>query len=194
MSLLGSATTLLAQGARPMAEVDVDDKGYTTAHWFFPDRAEWMYGGLAFVIVASLLWKFALPAFKDALAKRSDRIGAEIERAAADKAAATAEAAQIRQAKGDIAAERARILAEADAQAEAVLADGRARLAQELRDVETRVTAEIAAAGNRAGDELRAEIARLSNAAVDHVVTGTLDDATHQELIESFIARVGATK
>jgi F-type H+-transporting ATPase subunit b len=54
--------------------------------------------------------------------------------------------------------------------------------------------AEIAAAGNRIGDELRAEIARLSNAAVDHVVTGSLDDATQQELIESFIARVGAAK
>jgi hypothetical protein len=26
------------------------------------------------------------------------------------------------------------------------------------------------------------------------VVTGTLDDATHQELIENFIARVGAGK
>ena len=49
-------------------------------------------------------------------------------------------------------------------------------------------------AGNRIGDELRAEIARLSNAAVDHVVTGSLDDSTQQELIESFIARVGAAK
>ena len=61
-------------------------------------------------------------------------------------------------------------------------------------DLEARTVAEIAATGNRAGDELRAEIARLSNAAVDHVVTGSLDDATQQELIESFISRVGAAK
>ena len=45
----------------------------------------------------------------------------------------------------------------------------------------------------RVGDELRAEVARLSAAAVDHVVTGSLDDATHQELIENFINRVGAS-
>ena len=47
--------------------------------------------------------------------------------------------------------------------------------------------------GSRAGDELRAEIARLSHAAVDHVVKGSLDDSTQQELIESFISRVGAS-
>ena len=41
----------------------------------------------------------------------------------ADKASATAEAAQIRQAKGDIAAERSRILADAEAQAAKTYAD-----------------------------------------------------------------------
>ncbi len=95
-------------------------------------------------------------------------------------------------AKGDIAGERARLLAEADIQAAALLEDGRARLAQELVELDTRATAEIAAAAGRSGDELRAEIARLSSAAVDHVVTGSLDAATHQELIENFIAGVGA--
>ena len=105
-----------------------------------------------------------------------------------------AEAPQIGQAKGDIRGERAPPPAAPAAQASAVLEDGRARLAQELVELEARADAEIAAAGNRIGDELRAEIARLSNAAVDHVVTGSLDDSTQQELIESFIARVGAAK
>ena len=41
--------------------------------------------------------------------------------------------------------------------------------------------------------KMRAEIARLSVAAVDHIVTGSLDDATQQQLIENSIARVGAT-
>ena len=42
-------------------------------------------------------------------------------------------------------------------------------------------------------DKRRAELSRLSCAAVDHVVTGSLDESTHQELIESFIARIGAS-
>ena len=70
--------------------------------------------------------------------------------------------------------------------------DGTSRLRQELADIEAKAMADIAAAQSRTGDELRAEIARLSVAAVDHVVSGSLDDATQQQLIENFIARVGA--
>jgi F-type H+-transporting ATPase subunit b len=73
-----------------------------------------------------------------------------------------------------------------------LLEDGRARLAQELVELDARAEADIVAAAGRSGDELRAEIARLSAAAVELVVTGTLDAATHQELIESFISKVGA--
>ncbi len=72
-------------------------------------------------------------------------------------------------------------------------ADGRARLAQEVAELEAKAVADIAGAEGRVGDELRAEIASLSAAAVDHVVSGSLDDATHQELIESFIKTVGAS-
>ena len=139
------------------------------------------------------LWKFGGPAVKKSMAARTERIQKELDAAAADKAAAAEEAAGIRQAKGDIEAERARILADAKAQADAVLADGRTRLTQEIADLEAKAMADIASAQGRVGDELRAEIARLSAAAVDHVVTGSLDDATHQELIENFISRVGAS-
>jgi F-type H+-transporting ATPase subunit b len=159
---------------------------------FWPEGYEMLFGIPASLIVFFLLWKFAGPAVKKGMAARTAKIQAELDAAEADRIAAEAEAAQIRQAKGDIAAERARLLAEADAQAVALLDDGRARLAQELVELEARAEAEIIAAASRTGDELRAEIARLSAAAVELVVTGTLDEATHQELIENFIAKVGA--
>lgn len=188
MSVLGTII-------RPMAECGIDSNGdCVTPKPILPETPEIIWGGLAFLIIFGLIVKFGGPAIKKGLANRTARIQKELDDAAQAKADAATEASQIRAAKGDIAGERARILAEADAQAAAVLEDGRARLDQELRDLEARADAEIAAAGSRAGDELRAEIARLSNAAVDHVVTGSLDDATQQELIESFIARVGAAK
>ena len=68
------------------------------------------------------------------------------------------------------------------------------RLAAEKAELEAKADAEIAAAGSRVGDELRAEIGRLSAAAVDQVVNGSLDSSTHQTLIEDFIARVGGSK
>jgi F-type H+-transporting ATPase subunit b len=152
-----------------------------------------LFGIPASVLVFFLLWKFAGPAVKKGMAARTAKIQAELDSGEADRAAAEAEAAQIRQAKGDIAAERDRLLAEADVQAAALLEDGRARLTQEIAELEARAEAELAAAAGRWADELRAEIARLSIAAVDHLVSVTLDDATQQELIENFIATVGAS-
>jgi len=160
---------------------------------FWPEGYELLFGIPASLIVFYLLWKFAGPPVRKGMAARTAKIQAELDAGEAARVAADAEAAQIRQAKGDIAGERERMLAEADAQAAALLEDGRERLSQELVDLDGRAAADIVAAAGRSGDELRAEIARLSSAAVDHVVTGSLDAATHQELIEQFIAGVGAS-
>lgn len=174
-------------------EVVTDSEGNVVTHspWL-PETAEIIWGGLASLIIFYALYKFAWPAMKKFFEGRTAKIQKELDDAAADKAAAATEATGIRQAKGDIESERARIMADATAQAEAVLADGRARLVTEVAELEARSAADIEAARGRVGDELRAEISRLSSAAVDHVVSGTLDEATQQELIESFISRVGA--
>lgn len=161
---------------------------------FLPEKFELLFGIPASILVFALLFKFAWPAIKKGMAARTAKVQAELDAGEADRSAAELESAKIRQAKGDIAAERSRILADADAQANAMLADGRARIAEEVAEVEAKALADIASAQSRVSDELRAEIARLSSAAVDQVVTGSLDDKTHQELIENFIQRVGATK
>jgi F0F1-type ATP synthase membrane subunit b/b' len=160
---------------------------------FWPEGYELLFGVPASLLVFFLLWKFAGPPVKKGLAARTAKIQAELDAGEAARVAAEAEAAQIRQAKGDIDTERARLLAEAETQAAALLEDGRARLSQELVDLDVRAAADIVAAASRTGDELRAEIARVSSAAVELVVTGSLDDATHQALIEDFIAKVGAS-
>ena len=173
--------------------IHLDSQCHVTTHNpILPGTAEIIYGGAASLIIFAMLAKFAGPQIKKAMAGRTARIQKELDSAAADKASASQEAASIRQAKGDIAAERSRILADADSQAAAVITEGRARLATELAELESKASAEISASASRVGDELRAEVARLSIAAVDHVVTGTLDAATQQELIENFISRVGA--
>lgn len=194
MNVLGVAVTLgrmVAAGE----EVHVDDDGKViTHHWLLPETPEIIWGGLAALLIFFALAKFAGPMIKKGMAARTERIQDQLDNAAKAKSDAATEAAQIRQAKGDIAAERSRIMADAETQAAAIREDGQARLVTELADLEAKGDADIAAAGNRVGDELRAEIARLSNAAVDHVVTGTLDDSTQQDLIESFISRLEAIR
>lgn len=191
MNVLG----IIAAAGRFVAEEEhltTDSEGVVTHHWLLPETAEIIWGGLASLIIFWALYKYGWPPAKKAFEARTAKIQKELDDAAADEAEAATEAADIRQAKGDIESERARILADAKAQAESILTDGRARLVTEVAELEARSQAEIAAAQSRVGDELRAEISRLSSAAVDHVVSGSLDDATQQELIENFIARVGA--
>jgi F-type H+-transporting ATPase subunit b len=162
-------------------------------HWLWPAEAELIYGTIASIIIFAALFKFAGPMVKKAFAARTQTIQNELDSSAAAQAEATSEAAQIRQAAGDIDAERQRLFAEADAQAEALLSEGRARLEAEVAELNARADSDITLAGSRVGDELRAEIARLANAATEQALaSGAVDAATQQDLIESFIQKVGA--
>jgi F-type H+-transporting ATPase subunit b len=162
-------------------------------HWLWPAEAELIYGTIASVLIFAALFKFAGPVAKKAFAARTEKIQGELDSSAAAQAEATAEAAQIRQAAGDIDAERQRLFAEADAQAEQLLSEGRARLEAEVAELNARADSDITLAGGRVGEELRAEIARLANAATEQALAGgAVDAATQQDLIESFIQKVGA--
>ena len=140
-----------------------DGVGSTSLHPILPPIGEMIIGSLASIIVFSLIVKFAGPTIKKSMSDRTARIQKDLDDSAAAASAAEAEASKIRAAKGDIV------------------------------DLETRAEAELVSAAGRSGDELRAEIARYSSGAIDSVVNGTLDDAAHQDLIESFIARVGSS-
>jgi F-type H+-transporting ATPase subunit b len=189
-STVVSSVVRLLPGAE---EVPFDDKGYTTIDPIFAPFWEAVISGAASLIVFALLYKFAAPAIRKSFAARTAGVQSRLDESAAAKAVAVTEADRIREAQGDIEAERTRLRAEADAQAEALLTDGRARIEVEMAELEARATTDIAAAAGRSSDELRAEIARHSGVAIDRIVSDTLDDATHQVLIEGFISRVGAS-
>ena len=176
--------------ATSVAAGDIDPA--QSKNWLFPATSELIYGGLASIIIFSLLYKFAGPAAKKGLADRTARIQADLDGAEQALGSARSEADEIRRAAGDIQSERARLLADADAQASALLTDGRARLAAEIADMEARAEAELVGMSGRMGDELRVEVGRLSAEVVDRLVSDTVDAATQQNLIEDYIRKVGA--
>lgn len=174
------------------AEFDVDDQGYTSSEPILPPIKELFIGSAASLIVFAVLYKFAWPQIKAGMEARTERIQTELDDSAAARTQAESDAAEIRKSLGDVDGERSRLFAEADAQAASLLEDGRARLANEVADLEAKADVDIAAAAGRGADDLRADIARYSSQAIEQAVTVSLDDATQQELIEGFIARVGA--
>ena len=145
------------------------------------------------LIVFAMLYKCAWPAIAKGMQDRTARIQADLDTSAAARTQAEADAAEIRTSLGDVDGERTRLFAEADAQAAALLEDGRLRLTKEIEELEAKAEADIAAAAGRGADDLRADIARFASQAIESSVQASLDDATQQELIESFIARVGAS-
>jgi F-type H+-transporting ATPase subunit b len=163
-----------------------------THSWLLPENAEIIYGGLSTIIVVGALVKFAGPMVKKSFAARTEKIQKELDDAAAAKVTAEGDAQNIRKALGDVAGERARILAEADAQASAVLAEGRTRMTAEIAELEAKAEAEISAARGRGTDELRNEISVLASRATPIVVAATMNEQIHKDLVENFISKVGA--
>ena len=165
-----------------------------THHWLLPETAEIVYGGIASCIIFFGLYKFGWPMIVKSMNARTARIQKELDGAADARSKSETDAAGIRTALGDIESERRKILAEADAQATAIISDGRARLLKEVADLEVKASADLAAARGRSGEELRGEIARLSSAAISSAVVASLNERAQQELIENFIKGVGAAK
>jgi len=162
--------------------------------WIWPEGYEAWFGTISSILIfALLIWK-AGPFIKKGLAARTERVQTQLD--AADNALVSAErdAATVRAAKGDIGSEREHLLAAADEQAAALVADGRGRLERDVAELRAKAATDIESAMGRTQDELRAEIARLSSAAAERVAVEALDDAAQQRLIESFIERVGASR
>ena len=158
-----------------------------------PETPELIWGTLSFLVVLFLLWKFAWPAIKKMMADRTARIQAQLDEAATARSDADAAAASIREAKGDIGAERQRLLDEADAQAERLLVDGRARLDQEVADLRSKATTEAESVQGRLQSEVQAEVAATAARATESLVAESLDDQLRQALVEEYIATVGAS-
>jgi F-type H+-transporting ATPase subunit b len=158
-----------------------------------PETPELIWGTLSFLVVLFLLWKFAWPAIKKMMADRTARIQAQLDEASTAKSEAESAAASIREAKGDIGAERQRLLADADSQAERLLTDGRARLEQEVAELRSKAASEADTMQGRLQSEVQAEVAAVAARATETLVADSLDNELRQALVEQYIARVGAS-
>ncbi|HEX9258420.1 MAG TPA: F0F1 ATP synthase subunit B [Acidimicrobiales bacterium] len=167
---------------------------HQTHHWLWPERAEIIYGGLASLIVFALLYKYGLPAAKKGFAARTERIQKQMDDATGALERADATASDIRGKLGDIQAERARMLADADAAAEQLLVQGRERLEEEVASLEARAAADIDAGRGRVAGELQAEVAALAADVADRVVRSRIDERVQADLIEQYIANVGSAR
>jgi len=156
------------------------------------DINEVIWGSIGFLVVFTLIvWKGG-PAIKAMWNGRTEKIASELDSAAAARAAAEAKLAEVESNIANADAERQRIVSSARTDAETVRAQIIARAGTDAADIRTRGAADVEAAKSQATSDLQAEIGALAIGAAEQVVTASLDPSTQSELIDKYIANVGA--
>lgn len=156
-----------------------------------PETKEIIWGGLAFLILLFLLWKFALPGITKAMEARSERIRDDLDEAERAREQAQAAQAEYEAKLADARNEAARIIEEARQQADVVKADLQARAEADIAEQRQRAAEDIRLSRERAIDDLRGQVAQLAIGAAERIVQQSLDRPTSEALVERYISEVG---
>jgi F-type H+-transporting ATPase subunit b len=157
-----------------------------------PEANELIWGGLAFVVLLVLMWKFGLPPVRKMMKDREDKIRGDLERAEEARTEAERELEEYRRQLAEARNEGSQIIEQAREQAEEVRRELIAKAEQDATEVRQRAADDARLAVERATSELRTSVAELSIELAEKVVEQNLDHDTQIALIESYINQVGS--
>ncbi len=183
--------TLSAEGKNADAMKKVEDC-YSAASPILPKTSELIWGGIAWLLVMVVVVKAAVPMMQKTMAARTEKIKGDLDAAEAAKNSANAELADYRAKLADAQSEANRIIDEARQSAEGVRKDLIARAETEAAEIRTRANDEVRIASERAMADLRQQVASMSVDLAGKIVEKNLDQATQQQLIDSYINSVGS--
>ena len=157
-----------------------------------PEANEIIWGGAAFAVLLFAMWKFGLPAVRNMMHAREERIRTDLERAEGAKAESEQALQQYQAQLAEARTEAGRIIDEARQAADRVGQEVKARAEDEAREIVARAQADISLQQERALSELRTEVADLSISLAERIVEKNLDRTTQMQLVDSFIEEVGS--
>jgi F-type H+-transporting ATPase subunit b len=154
------------------------------------DINEVYWGSIAFfVLMGLIIWK-AGPAIKAMVTGRTDRIRNELAEAAQARDEAQAVLHASTADLPDVNAEADRIRVEATDTAQRLKTDIVAKAGVEAQTLKDRAAVDIENQKRQALADIREEVARLTRGATEEVVTNSLDEGVHSDLIENYINQV----
>lgn len=145
---------------------------------------------LIFIVLFLVLAKFAFPPILGAVEARERALQDAIDQAKADREEAAALLAKHRAELEGARAEAQKLIADGRAAGERVRNEILEQTRAQQQELLERAQREIAAERDRAILELRREAVDLALAGAGKVIQRNLDDATNRELIENFLATV----
>jgi F-type H+-transporting ATPase subunit b len=156
-----------------------------------PETNEIIWGGLAFVVLLLVMWKYALPPVRNMMKQREDRIRDDLERAEQARTEAEGELANYRRQVADARSEAARIIEEARQSADEVKRQIQSQAEADAADTRAQAQEDIRLASERAQADLQGRVAELSIELAEKIVERNLDRDTQLALVESYIGEVG---
>jgi F-type H+-transporting ATPase subunit b len=167
------------------------DECHEAPNPILPEPNEIIWGGLAFIVLFLALLKFGLPAVRNMMKQREDRIRDDLERAEQAKTEAEGVLAQYEAQLADARAEAGRIIEESRQSADQVRRDLVAKAEADATEIRERAQQDVRLATQRATADLQSRMADLTIELAEKVVERSLDRDTQTALIESYIEQVG---
>jgi F-type H+-transporting ATPase subunit b len=183
---------MLALIASILAQAEEHAEEVSEASRFYPEVGELIVGLLAFAVLFFFTWKWVLPKFKEVLEQRRDQIQGEMERAEGTRKEAEKLQEEYRTQLAGARDEANRIIEEARATADQLRRDLQGKAEEESQAIVARAQEEIRAERDRVFQELRAQVGSIAVEIAERIVGESLDERTHQRLIDEFIDEVAS--
>jgi F-type H+-transporting ATPase subunit b len=159
-----------------------------------PHSDEFVWGSIAFAIIAIVMMKLVGPKMKQTVAARTERIRGQLEAAERTKMEAEGVLEQYRAQLADARNEGNRVIEESKKTAEALRKDLIAKAEAEAAEIINRARAEVGAERDRALAELRGTIGELSLKLAERVLGRELaNEAAQRAFIDQTLAELVAT-
>ena len=161
---------------------------------FIPsDPKEMWWAIAAFAVIFFFIVRRGFPLIKQALDKGQAEAVAEATAAEAAIAESRAKIAEATAQLGDANAESERIMAEAQETAQQLRVDSANRTQQLVNDMWAKAQADVESMKAQASADIQAEVAAQAVGAAEQVVHASLDSTGQSQLIDSYIAGLGAS-
>ena len=167
-----------------------EESGDAGAELLLPATPELIAGIIAFAIVFFFIRLWAMPAINESLENRQKAIGGQMEEAEKAKAQAEQLRADYEAKLAEAQAEKARIIDEARAEADALKADLVAKAEAQAAEIVDKARADATAEKNRVMADAQREVANLTVDLAERVVGENLDRQTQLGLVERYIAEL----
>ncbi len=152
-----------------------------------PVLSELIWAAVFFLLLFVIIAKVALPKLNATLAAREAALSGKLVQAEQAKAEADTVLADYRAKLADAQTEANRIIEEGRRTGESIVADARTRAEAEAQTLVTRAQSDIQAERDRAIGALRSELATLSIDLASKVVGSSLDNDASRRLVDSYI-------